>query len=200
MARSWAYSGLQSLHWIPTGQLSLLPLHTAGRHHPLSTETTLDRVALSYSPSNKVLLHVRPNSQKKNPSSAPDKALLVSMDTTPGHSNLRFAKEEVERLASILPDSISRVTLERPPREAVLSALSTTTIFHFAGHGESHPSDPSKSSLLVTDRGRNPLTVEDLIGFNLYQKSPRLAYLSACSTSESQAENLHDEAIHLVTA
>jgi CHAT domain-containing protein/tetratricopeptide (TPR) repeat protein len=186
--------------WIPTGQLSLLPLHAAGRQSPLSKETTLDRVVSSYTPSIKALLYARENSQKKNPSSAPDKALLVSMDTTPGHSDLRFAKEEVEKLASSLPDSIPRVILERPLRETVLSALNTCTIFHFAGHGESHPSDPSRSSLLITDWEKNPLMFEDLIGLNLSQKSPWLAYLSACSTSENQTENLHDEAIHLVTA
>jgi CHAT domain-containing protein len=106
----------------------------------------------------------------------------------------------VRKLASILPGSISKVVLARPLREVVLSALDTCTMFHFAGHGESHPSDPSKSSLLVTDWKSHPLTVEHLIGSNLSQKSPWLAYLSACSTSESQAENLHDEAIHLVTA
>lgn len=103
--------------WIPTGQLSLLPLHAAGRHSPLSTEAALDRVVSSYSPSIKALLYASQNLQKKNLNSAPDEALLVSMDTTQGHSDLRFAREKVGRLASILPDPISRVTLERPFRE-----------------------------------------------------------------------------------
>ncbi|KAM3068053.1 hypothetical protein ACMFMG_011101 [Clarireedia jacksonii] len=186
--------------WIPTGPLSSLPLHAAGRHFPSSIETALDRVVSSYSPSIKALLYARQNSQKKNLSSTPHQALLVSMDTTSGHSDLRFAGEEVGRLASILSDPISKVTLERPAREAVLSALSKCTIFHFAGHGESHLSDPSRSSLLVSDWQENPLTVEHLMSLNLREKSPWLAYLSACSTSESNVDNLHDEAIHLVTA
>lgn len=125
------------------------------------------------------------------PSSAPDKAWLVSMDTTPGHSDLRFGKVRVERLASIFPSSISKVILERPLGEVVLSALSTTTIFHFASHSESHPLDPSGSFLLITDWEENRSTVEDPVGLNLSPKSPRLPYLSTCSTSESQVENLH---------
>ncbi|RYP49514.1 hypothetical protein DL768_004780 [Monosporascus sp. mg162] len=50
--------------WIPTGSLSSLPLHAAGRHFPPSIETALDRVVSSYSPSIKALLHARQNSQE----------------------------------------------------------------------------------------------------------------------------------------
>lgn len=185
--------------WIPTGPLSLLPLHAAGRPFPQSTESALDRVVSSYSPSIKALLYARRNSQK-NLHFESGEALLASMGTTPGYSDLMFAEGEVNKLANLLPDSVRRVTLEQPCRKDVLASLDTCTMFHFAGHGESHPSDPSRSSLLLRDWEKDPLTVENLIGLDLSRKSPWLAYFSACSIGESWVENLYDEAINLISA
>ncbi|KAF3178671.1 hypothetical protein TWF788_007401 [Orbilia oligospora] len=194
--------------WIPTGQLSLLPLHAAGYHTqealngsgtaPGKYNTTLDRVISSYSSSIKALLYSRQNSQTSKVGL--DEALLVSMDKTPGHPDLEYAAEEVNALANLLPSQIPTVKLERPSKQTILDSLKSCSIFHFAGHGESDPSDPSKSSLLVSDWQENPLTVDDLIESDFRQKSPVLAYLSACSTSNNSAEKLQDEAIHLVTA
>jgi tetratricopeptide (TPR) repeat protein len=186
--------------WIPTGELSLLPLHAAGYHYPKTSETVLDRVVSSYSPSIKALLYARQNAGQKDVNSAPDEVLLVSMPTTPGCSDLKFAREEVKVLDGLFPASVPKVKLEQPCTEAVLSRLGTSEIFHFAGHGASDPLDPSKSRLLLNDWQENPLTVERLIEVKLYQKSPWLAFLSACSTGESQSKSLHDESIHLVSA
>ncbi|KAK6530390.1 hypothetical protein TWF694_003745 [Orbilia ellipsospora] len=185
--------------WIPTGQLSLLPLHAAGYHSTGSSNTTLDRVVSSYSSSVKALIYSRQNSLATSNSG---EALLVSMDKTPGQSDLRFSKEEVNRLENLLPNYISITKLGRPQKKTILDHLNTCSIFHFAGHGISDSADPSKSSLLVSDWQSDPLTVEDLIKLNLRQKlnSPLLAYLSACSTSNSDVKGLQDEAIHLVTA
>ncbi|KAF3190682.1 hypothetical protein TWF788_008203 [Orbilia oligospora] len=206
--------------WIPTGQLSLLPLHAAGYHSqepinghcrtlvlsgtnetgycPPPNSTTLDRVVSSYSSSIKALLYSRQNVQTSESHDRPNEALLVSMDRTPGYSDLEYATEEARTLESLLSSQITTVKLERPCKKAILDRLSSCSIFHFAGHGESDSFDPSKSSLLVSDWQENPLTVEHLIKLNF--KSPLLAYLSACSTSNNSAEKLQDEAIHLVTA
>jgi CHAT domain-containing protein len=80
------------------------------------------------------------------------------------------------------------------------------TSFHFTGHGEQHPLDPSKSSLLVTDCYENPLTVEDVLKKQLHQDPPFLVYLFACSTGRvetppvySLALDLTDEGIHLTS-
>ncbi|KAI1303461.1 CHAT domain-containing protein [Xylaria venustula] len=189
---------LPRVWWIPTGALSLLPLHAAGRPFPQSMESALDRVISTYSPSIKALLHARQNSHK-SPSFESGEALLVSMSTTPGHFNLPFAEEEVDKLSEILPDSVQKVLLQRPCRKELLKNLATCTLFHYAGHGESHPSDPSQSSLLLKDWETDPLTVEHLFGLDLSRKPPWLAYLSACSTGESRAPKLYDEAINLVS-
>ncbi|KAF3316707.1 hypothetical protein TWF173_001371 [Orbilia oligospora] len=189
--------------WIPTGQLSSLPLHAAGYHHPGSTKTTLDRVVSSYSSSIKALLYSRQNSQAMA-EFTPGKALLVSMDQTPKQSDLPYAAEEVKMLQGLLPSRLTTETikLEQPNKQDVLDHLEDCTIFHYAGHGESNSLEPEKSSLLINDWQTNPLTVEHLTELNFRQKSsaPWLAYLSACSTSDSNAEKLHDESINLVTA
>ncbi|KAH7124631.1 CHAT domain-containing protein [Dactylonectria macrodidyma] len=195
--------------WIPTGLMSRLPLHAAGRHYATSSETVLDRVVSSYSPSIKALIYARRNTMQKDLSHASKTTLLVSMRTTPQHpdpkvpkpGDLRFAEEEIQILGNLLSSSTSKAKkLEEPCKGDVLGSIDTCTIFHFAGHGISDPLDPSKSCLLLNDWVGNPLTVEDLTELKLYRKSPWLAYLSACSTGESQAENLQDEAMHLVSA
>ncbi|KAK6501943.1 hypothetical protein TWF481_009761 [Arthrobotrys musiformis] len=189
--------------WVPTGQLSLLPLHAAGYHHPGSTKTALDRVVSSYSSSIKALLYSRQNSQKTT-KFTPGKAVLVSMDQTPKQADLPYTMEEVTTLQGLLPSCIAteKIKLERPNRQDVLGHLENCTIFHYAGHGESNSLEPEKSSLLINDWQTNPLTVEHLTELNFKRESstPWLAYLSACSTSDSSAEKLHDEAINLVTA
>ncbi|KAK6363393.1 hypothetical protein TWF730_000825 [Orbilia blumenaviensis] len=201
--------------WIPTGQLSLLPLHAAGYHSRTSINvslgetsptngtcptpnTTIDRVISSYSSSIKALLYSRQNSRASEFQSG--EALLVSMDKTPKNPDLKYAAEEVNALERLFPNQIKTVKLERPCKEAVLNHLNSCSIFHFAGHGELDPLDPSQSSLLVSDWQQNPLTVQNLIELNFREKSPVLAYLSACSTSNNSEDKLQDEAIHLVTA
>ncbi|KAF3140275.1 hypothetical protein TWF703_003148 [Orbilia oligospora] len=189
--------------WIPTGQLSLLPLHAAGYHLPGSTKTALDRVVSSYSSSIKALLYSRQSSQAMA-EFTPGKALLVSMDKTSGQSDLPYAAEEVKILQGLLPSRLTTdaIKLERPNKQDVLDHLEDCTIFHYAGHGDSNSLEPEKGSLHINDWQTNPLTVEHLTELNFRQKSsaPWLAYLSACSTSDSNAEKLHDESINLVTA
>ncbi|KAF6813207.1 TPR domain-containing protein [Colletotrichum sojae] len=130
---------------------------------------------------------------------------FVSMPETPSHNglvpcDLQFAEEEIGLVDSILNPSVSRTVMAQPTRDEVLHSVETCTIFHFAGHGISDPQDPSSSCLLLSDWAEHPLTVKDLTELKLFTKSPWLAYLSACSTGESKAENLQDEALHLVSS
>ncbi|EXK36719.1 hypothetical protein FOXG_21059 [Fusarium oxysporum f. sp. lycopersici 4287] len=67
--------------WIAVGELSSFPLHDAGRHTSSSTDSAIDRVVSSYSPSVRALLHARRQSRKAS-DSMHDQALLVSMATT----------------------------------------------------------------------------------------------------------------------
>ncbi len=68
---------------------------------------------------------------------------------------------------------------------------------HFACHGANDLSNPSASSLLLTDHQERPLTVTDVARLRLDDAG--LAFLSACSTARP-GRRLIDEAIHLASA
>ncbi|PVI03265.1 hypothetical protein DM02DRAFT_698160 [Periconia macrospinosa] len=187
--------------WIPTGILSQLPLHAAGRHRGGSTETVLDRVMSSYASSIKALIHgCRQRGQNTPPS---DRALLISMSETPGlpmSGSLPFTKGEVEMLTNLCPSLQLKPVQLKVRKEDVLKQLQDCRIFHFAGHGRSDPMEPSQSCLLLEDWQINPLTVGDLRDHRLQENPPFLGYLSACSTGANEADELVDEGIHLISA
>ncbi|KAK6533638.1 hypothetical protein TWF694_002573 [Orbilia ellipsospora] len=198
--------------WIPTGPLSHFPLHAAGMHLEDTGNTVLDRVVSSYSLSIKGLIHIRqrkvrtPQVQENTSTTDPgtlqqsDRALLVSMPETVGHSSLYYADEEAEILKGLwLSVGLETIIPSRLETEEVLSALSTCNIFHFAGHGSFNPSDPSQSSLLLNDWQTCPLTVSKLWERRSQQNTPFLAYLSACSTGTSDGKYV-EEGINLTNA
>lgn len=189
--------------WIPTGLLSQLPLHAAGRHTQGSTETVLDRVMSSYALSIKSLIHGRrqaPYSPSRPPS---HRALLVAVSETPdlaGNRSLPFAKDEVEMLNDLCPSLQLKPIKLKPRREDVLRNLTACKLFHFAGHGHSDPKEPSQSHILLEDWKTDPLTVGDIRDLRLQENPPFLAFLSACLTGANEAGRLRDEGIHLVSA
>ncbi|KAK6541052.1 hypothetical protein TWF694_008430 [Orbilia ellipsospora] len=205
--------------WIPTGALSQLPLHAAGKHTEGSDETTLDRVVSSYALSIKALLYgrgARATSKAMRPkqgtgrtaddcepiaASAYDKALVISMDKTPGHSSLAFVKEEVAEIQKLFPRMNLQPVEIQPRRDKVLPQLSECKIFHFAGHGSFNRADPSKSCLLLEDWENSPLTVGTLWEQKIQNYNPPfLAYLSACSTGANDEVRYSDEGINLIGA
>jgi CHAT domain-containing protein len=157
----------------------------------------------SYSSSVKALIYGRQHSVTKPVGPASEHALLIAMRETPGlseNSVLPFAADEVAMLNDVC-SSLQLKPVRPPPRkEDVLAHLRTCKIFHFAGHGQSDPLEPSRSCLLLEDWEDNPLTVGDLRDYRLQKNSPFLGYLSACSTGANKADRLVDEGIHLVSA
>ena len=190
--------------WVLTGALTHLPLHAAGRHTKGSTETVLDRVMSSYSLSVRTLIYGRRHSVQKSAEPASEHALLVAMRETPGlsvNSVLPFATDEVAMLNDLCPSmQLKPVKPSQQHKKDILSHLRACKIFHFAGHGQSNPLEPSRSCLLLEDWKDNPLTVEDLRDHRLQENSPFLGYLSACSTGINKADRFIDEGIHLVSA
>ncbi|KAK6524190.1 hypothetical protein TWF694_005850 [Orbilia ellipsospora] len=200
--------------WIPTGLLSQLPLHAAGYHEEGSTNTVLDRVMSSYTLSINTLIHARRNHTQDSTSPRPGvgHALLVAMKHTPDLPTNQILPF-VEDLTKILKEfclsfGLNSIT-PTPQKDEVLKHLRNCRIFHFAGHGSSHPTDPSQTYLLLNDWKTNPLTVGDIrdckfqqdwSGGKTDQDPPFLSFLSACRTSTNEAEKLVDEGIHLVSA
>ncbi|KAL8367900.1 hypothetical protein RB599_003698 [Gaeumannomyces hyphopodioides] len=189
--------------WIPTGLLSQLPLHAAGKHVRGSTETVLDRVMSSYTPSVKALIHGRQRPVRGSAKPFSNCALLVAMRETPnlsGNRILPFAANEVEMLKNLCRELRLWSLTPILRKDNVLKHLQTCKIFHFAGHGQSDPAEPSRSCLLLEDWKTSPLTVGDLRDHKLQENGPFLGYLSACSTGANEAVQLADEGIHLVSA
>ncbi|KAK6526351.1 hypothetical protein TWF694_004950 [Orbilia ellipsospora] len=194
---SSAIEELPRIIWIPTGSLTPLPIHAAGRHENGSKETVMDTVISSYSSSLRAFVRGREAEPREKAKASTEKALLVGMHRTPGLSPLRFVTEEVEMLKKLCARlDVEPLGLLTPTREAVLGELNAL-IFHFAGHGRSHPENPSESGLHLED---GILTVADIQANDLGAKKPFLGYLSACLTGASDVDSLVDEGINLVNA
>jgi hypothetical protein len=184
--------------WIPTGELTKFPLHAAGHHLDRNGETTLDRVISSYATSVKAIIHTRGRGNLEATESLDLAA--VAMEQTKGHTPLVHASREVDAIVSILGSKSARCDQPQQYKGNVLSAMRNCQIFHFAGHGEAHPTDPLQSSLLLKDWQDEPLTVSSLLETNLGLNPPFLAYLSACGTGQILKDDSVDESIHLANA
>ncbi|QKV90796.1 CHAT domain-containing protein [Streptomyces sp. NA02950] len=197
------------LWWVPSGLLSLLPLHAAG-HHTEATDgtaprTVMDRVVSSYTPSVRALHHARAHAPATDisPAGIP-RALGVAMPVTPGMpggGRLHHVSEEVAVLRRHLPDVVALdggADPAVPVKADVLKRLPDCPVAHFACHGHSDATDPSLSRLLLQDHERDPLTVAALAPVVLDRA--QLAYLSACRTATVTHGAFLDEALHLASA
>jgi hypothetical protein len=184
--------------WIPTGKLTKFPLHAAGHHLRRSGETALDRVVSSYATSVKAIIHTR---RRGSPEAMePIDLLAVAMKHVDGQTPLFYASHEVDTVMTILQSRNVKCHRPHQCKRDVLSAMGNCQIFHFAGPGKVHPTDPLQSSLLLEDWKEAPLTVASLLDINLSSNPPFLAYLSACGTGQVLNDDLIDESIHLVNA
>ncbi|VUC21617.1 unnamed protein product [Clonostachys rosea] len=176
--------------WIPTGALSFFPIHAAGYHYAGSTRTVIDSVISTYTSSVRALINGR-RASRASASRRPGKAVLV------GVQELYHAPKEIKQIENLCDEMQLGVEKPKPYRDQVLASLNECEIFHFAGHGNTHPFDPSKSSLVMKDMN---LTVQDLFNMKLHERAPFLAYLSACSTCRIEDVMLLDEGLHLIGA
>lgn len=127
--------------------------------------------------------------------------VLVSMSETPGKSSLEHAGNEITAVKQACNAMGLPYAQPASRQEDVLAALNDSCgVFHFAGHGATHSTDPMESQLLLEDWRERPLTVGSLLETNLVAKSPFLAYLSACGTSQILDNRVVDENIHLASA
>ena len=188
--------------WIPTGPLSSLPLHAAGRHMNGSSDTVIDRVISSYSLSVKTLEYVRKHSVAVAEYPVNQAALLVAMENTSGGlARLPFAEAELSALENLWPSlGLTPIRLEKSTRQEVLDKLKSAKIFHFAGHSLPDPLEPSNSILHLEDWQIDPLTMGHLRGLRLQDSDSFLAYLSACSTNANKVKHLADEGVSIVIA
>jgi tetratricopeptide (TPR) repeat protein len=178
------------LWWCPTGLLSFLPLHAA-RARRGGTPAVLDRVASSYTPTIRALLHARTRPPAQG--ATPPRALVVSIPATPGYAVLPGAAREAAMVRRRLPHA-EVLSGQDATTQAVSDALNQADWIHLACHGEQDLSSPSEGRLLMYD---GALTARQLARHRV--PHGRLAMLSACETVRGGVE-LADEAITLASA
>ncbi|MFE2489473.1 CHAT domain-containing protein [Streptomyces mirabilis] len=179
--------------WCPVGMVTMLPLHAAGRHESTTpAETVMDRVISSYTPTIRALAHARRDG------SGTQSALVIAVPDAPDCPPLDCAVQEAGIVRDFIPET---AVLPAPGavtgRDTVIEALRRHGIVHLACHGYADLRDPSASRLLLHDHAVNPLTLHAITRLDL--RHARLAYLSACSTTNTNPDQA-DEATHLTAA
>jgi hypothetical protein len=182
--------------WCLTGPLAMLPIHAAGRHPrlrdtPAGTDSVLDRVISSYTPTLTALARAR-----QPTSAAPVRQLTVGMPDTPGRPPLPGVLYELDILARHFPPSESSHQLAGPQatRAAVQAAIAAHSWVHLACHATQQHDDPDCSGFALWD---GMLTITDLAAQPTHHQE--LAFLSACETATGSTRH-PDEAIHLAAA
>jgi tetratricopeptide (TPR) repeat protein len=183
--------------WCPTGPLTVLPIHAAGRHPRLRTGTTvstggvLDWVISSYTPTLTALTLTRLSAE---PSSV--RQLTIGMPSTPSLPPLPAVRAELTVLARHFPLGADnhQLTGSHATRSDVLAAMATHSWVHLACHASQRHADPARSGFALWD---GTLTITDLAGQATQHRD--LAFLSACQTAAGSIRHL-DEAIHLAAA
>jgi len=184
--------------WCLVGELAYLPLHAAGHHtDPAATpprRTVLDRAVCSYAITLRALEHAR--APRDTPPAAAGSAVIIAMPATPQATELPGVADEAQALSRLLGCPLT-LTGPDATHQAVAAALPRHRIAHFACHGLSDWANPAASRLVLHDHAHAPLTVTALMRLHLADAD--LAYLSACSTTETNPA-LTDEAVHLTAA
>lgn len=195
---SLATDSLPRLWWIPTGLLSRFPIHAAGYHLEQPPKSVLDVSVSSFASSLKSILRSRSKPAKRFIEG--DQLILIAMENTPACRTLPFASIESEEVKKLCQGAELEIIEPLHRKKLVLDSLASCKIFHFAGHGQSHPVDPLQSQLLLEDWQQDQLTLADFLKTRASNHTPFLAYLSACSTGQIQNESMLDEGLHLVNA
>ncbi len=184
---------LKQVTLIPTGRLSLLPLHAAHYLQDGQETTFIDRFTVSYAPSAQVLAH----SQQKMAQNGADELpwlLAVGNPLPSSKCSLPFARLEAEQIAGFFPGKTHLFCETAAHYEAVTAHLPQAAYLHFSCHGTFDVNQPLASGLLLSDD--RLLTLADILDqFSLTQA--RLVVLSACKTAMTDFQNVPDEVVGL---
>ncbi|WP_346290762.1 CHAT domain-containing tetratricopeptide repeat protein [Sphaerothrix gracilis] len=184
--------GFEQATLIPTGYLSLLPLHAAWTEDP-STPTgkryALDDIHFTYASNARSLKAAQQIRDRISGES------LLAIDN-PRNDLPNSSREITAATASFTQPKI--LQHEHATVAAVLAALPHASHLHLSCHGTANFNTPLNSGLLMAD---GLLTLRDLLDLKLTEGPSgglRLAILSACETGLPGLE-LADEAISLPT-
>ncbi|NJN32411.1 MAG: CHAT domain-containing protein [Synechococcales cyanobacterium RM1_1_8] len=183
--------GFDRITLIPTGYLSLLPLHAAwieDPSKPTGRRYALDHLHITYAPNAKSLTAAKEIADRVQANS------ILAIDNP--NQNLPSSEQEVQAAIATFQNP-TVIRHDQATVEQVRSQLPNVAIAHFSCHGKAELTDPLTSGLDMSD-GR--LTLKDIFALNLAEgdRGLRLAILSACETGLIGTENA-DEAISLPT-
>ncbi|MGD6750195.1 CHAT domain-containing protein [Streptomyces sp. BH105] len=161
--------------WCPTGPLTALPIHAAGRHTHPGGPALLDEVVSSYTPTIGALL------RSAERTATARGRLVVAAPQTPDRPDLPEVSQESAEFLRHFPDA---VTLDPAHVTDVLTRLRDACWAHFACHADA-------AGLAVAD---GVVSLDQLADLGL--PGAEFCYLSACSTAAPDPR-AYDEAIHL---
>ncbi|MFJ1831177.1 CHAT domain-containing protein [Streptomyces sp. NPDC088178] len=179
---------LPRLWWLPTGQLSLLPVHAAGHHTARDGRTVFDRVVGSCTPTLHQLLRARLRGAHR----PPDRSLVVAIGDLPDY-RLPAAGREAEVAGARLPGARMLLDGAADP-DSVREELAMAAWVHIACHATTDVGEPSASRLALAG---GALSVVDIGRLRI--RDAHFAYLSACGTARG-GDVLSDEVIHISSA
>jgi CHAT domain len=192
---------LPRIYWVASGVMGMMPFHAAGVHEPNSTDNTISHVVSTYNTTLKSLAQSQ-ELTVSGQSFCNERALVIAMPTTPGKRPIK-AEEEADILTQVYTKygAPAPEVCKHPSKADVKNRLSSFKVVHFACHGNSSLTNPSKGGLFLgAEHGKDAehLSIAELS--TVRPKNARLAYLSACSTAENLAEELVDEVIHTASS
>lgn len=184
---------LKQVTLVPTGRLSLLPLHAAPYLQNDGETTFIDKFTVSYAPSAQTLAHSQQKLTQNGNHELP--WLLAVGNPLPSKaSSLPFARLEAEEIAEFFSDRAYLFCETAAHYEAVTAHLPQSAYLHFSCHGIFDTEQPLASGLLLSDS--RLLTLADILDqFSLPQA--RLVVLSACQTAITDFQNVPDEVVGL---
>ncbi|GAA2040219.1 CHAT domain-containing protein [Catenulispora yoronensis] len=188
---------LPRLWWVPTGALSVLPIHAAGHHGRADGDarSALHRVVSSYTPSLRMLRHSQdragvPGASSPSPSPSPSLVVAVGAGGVP----LVHAEAETEAVAALLPGQVLRLTDQQATKQDVVDAIVRSGWVHFACHATTDAVRPTEGCLHLYD---GDLRIREITGLRV--PHAEAVYLSACTTALGSRQ-LPDETIHISSA
>ena len=186
---------LKELVLIPTGLLSLCPLHAAMVNLGGVTRQVVDVIAVTYAPSARAFRHSQDNLSRVQAKRPELLAIGNPMPALPSTPPLPFAGEEVEEIAPFFDGNATILFENTATRDAVADQMQTSYL-HFACHGEFNATAPLDSCLILADG--EPLRVSHLIA-GLALRHSRLVVLSACQSAMIDFHKLSEEAVGMAS-
>lgn len=185
--------GYEKVTLIPTGRLSLLPLHAAVCAHGNGPRIFLEDFDVAFAPSARALASCRRVVQAD--AGQPARLLAVADPPHNGAPRLAFASSELAEVVPLFPTGAGQVLDgQNATRDRVLEAVSGYSYLHFACHGRFDLLEPLNSALLLANADR--LTLRDLLD-RADLTGLRLVVLSACQTAITDFYRVPDEAVGL---